>query len=364
MPLDQPDENDTSHDPDADREHDSPGLFKLGNDVTMPLGDHIEELRGRLVRMLIGIVIALIGTVIFGFQIISWLAQPLLHAQDMLGLPQGSIQTDPTAGFTSVYMPVVLISAVIVASPWVIWQIWQFVVVGLYEHEKKAVHILAPFSSIMTVLGVLFTYYILLPVTLTFFMKFVTFYPEIDLDSEPSAITQLAISPYQDGSKGYVLPDDFVFAKNPMQLPVMENAPEDPEEGMIWVNADKQRVELFFDGQTRVVQQRSTKLISPLPALGEYVRFAAVTMLGIVAAFQLPVIMLVLGWTKIFDPSAIASLRKYAFFGCCIAGAILTPTDPFSMLILACPLYLLFEFGLLLMKLTFGKGKDTLPDET
>jgi sec-independent protein translocase protein TatC len=364
MPLDQPDEYDYEHDPDHYRADDSKSsMYKLTNDITMPLGDHIEELRGRLVKMLIGVVIALIGTVIFGFQIISWLAQPLLHAQDMLGLPQGSIQTDPTAGFTSVYMPVVLIAACIVAAPWIIWQAWQFVVVGLYEHEKKAVHILAPFSTVMTALGVLFTYYILLPVSLTFFMKFVTFYPEIQIDSEPSAVTKLAISPYAQEA-GYNPPEDFEFDTEPMRLPVLEDRPDKPEEGMLWVNAKQQRVEMFFDGKTRVVQQRSTKLISPLPQLGEYVRFAAITMLGIVAAFQLPVVMLVLGWTKIFEPSAIASLRKYAFFGCCIAGAILTPTDIFSMIVLALPLYLLFEFGLLLMKFTFGKGNDTLPDET
>ncbi|MFN3166358.1 MAG: twin-arginine translocase subunit TatC [Phycisphaeraceae bacterium] len=364
MPLDQPDEHDYEHDPDHYRSGDAAsGKFKLHNDVTMPLGDHIEELRSRLVKMLIGVVIALIGTVIFGFQIISWLAQPLLHAQDMLGLPQGSIQTDPTAGFTSVYMPVVLIAACIVAAPWIIWQAWQFVVVGLYEHEKKAVHILAPFSTVMTFLGVLFTYYVLLPVSLTFFMKFVTFYPDIQIDSEPSTVTQWAIAPYASEA-GYNPPEDFAFDTEAMRLPVLEERPEEPVEGMLWINAKQQRVELYFDGQTRVVAQRSTKLISPLPQLGEYVKFAAMTMLGIVVAFQLPVVMLVLGWTKIFDPSSIASLRKYAFFGCCIAGAILTPTDIFSMIVLALPLYLLFEFGLLLMKLTFGKGNDALPDET
>ncbi len=364
MPLDQPPENDPAYDPEHYRAQDGPEpeRKKLPNDHTMPLGDHIEELRSRLVKMLIGVVIALVFTVIYSFQIISWLAQPLLHVQDMLGAPSPPIQTDPTAGFTSVYMPVVLIAAVIVAAPWIIWQAWQFIVVGLYEHEKKAVYILAPFSTIMTALGVMFTYYILLPVSLAFFINFVSFYPEYDLTSKPSLVTRTVLDPYM-GNTGSDLPEDFVFDTEPMSIPVLESRPDKPAEGDLWINADRERVEMFFDDQIRVVSQRSTKLITPLPAMNEYVRFAAVMMLGIVAAFQLPVVMLVLGWTQIFDPRGIGSLRKYALFGACALGAVLTPSDPFSMLVLAVPLYLLFEFGLLLMKLTFKKRGDETPAE-
>ena len=82
MPLDQPDEHDTSLDPDAYREHSGEAAGydpTSGEDPTMPLGDHIEELRSRLVKMLIGVVLALVITVIYSFQIVGWLAQPLLH---------------------------------------------------------------------------------------------------------------------------------------------------------------------------------------------------------------------------------------------------------------------------------------------
>lgn len=361
MPLDQPDDHDPyTDDPDAYRADDR---HKLPDDHTMPLGDHIEELRSRLVKMLIGVVIALVVTVIYSFQIIGWLAQPLLHVQDTLGSPSPPIQTDPTAGFTSVYMPVVLIAAVIVAAPWIIWQGWQFIVVGLYEHEKKAVHILAPFSTIMTALGVMFTYYVLLPVSLAFFINFVNFYPEYKLTSEPPIVTQWAIDPYVTDSE-YKLPEGRDFDTEAMQIPILESRPEKPTEGELWINADRGRVEMFFDKKISVIAQRSTKLITPLPAMNEYVRFAAFMMLGIVAAFQLPVVMLVLGWTQIFDPRGIASLRKYALFGACALGAILTPSDPISMIVLAVPLYLLFEFGLLLMKLTFKRVSEELPDET
>lgn len=355
MPLDQ--SNDYV-DPYADRagqdQHRIPAVEK-----TMPLGEHIEELRKHLVKSMIGTLIAAIATFYFGFQIIAWLAQPLLQAQEILGFPPQFIQTDPTVGFSSVYLPVCLISAAIIASPWILWQAWQFVVTGLYENEKRAVHILAPFSTVMTLLGVLFTYYILLPVSLTFFLNFATMYPDIELTT-PNPVTNLVISPYMDGQENR-LPDDFEFDTLPLRLPVLESDPETLEEGMLWMDAERGLTKVVVDGQVNILNQRSTRLINPLPQLGQYVRFASIMMLGIVIAFQLPVVMLVMGWTNLFDPYALGKMRKYAFFACFIAGAVLTPTDVFSMIVLAVPLYLLFEFGLLLMRWTYkelGDGSD------
>lgn len=354
MPLDQSHEH---VDPYADRA----GQDRAWDGVpaiekTMPLGEHIEELRKHLIKILLGTLIAAIATFAFGFHIIAWLAQPLLQAQKILDFPPQFIQTDPTVGFSSVYLPVCLIAAAIVASPWILWQIWQFVVTGLYEHEKRAVHILAPFSTIMTVLGVLFTYYILLPVSLTFFLNFATLYPDIELTS-PNPVTSLVISPYVD-EQGSRLPEDFVYDTTPMQLPVLKDEPEELAEGMVWVDGDSGTTMIVVDNKVRILNQRSKRLINPMPQMGQYVKFASFMMLGIVIAFQLPVVMLVMGWTRLFDPYALGKMRKYAFFGSFIAGAVLTPTDVFSMVVLAMPLYLLFEFGLLLMRWTYRKEAD------
>ena len=88
MPLDQPDENDPVSESDYDYGDPTGGGYSLApHDKTMPLGDHIEELRSRIMRMLIGVGLALVITAVFGFQIIGWLAQPLLHVQSMLGVP-------------------------------------------------------------------------------------------------------------------------------------------------------------------------------------------------------------------------------------------------------------------------------------
>ena len=323
---------------------------------TMPLGDHLEELRGRVIRGLLGVLAAAVVTFYFGLKIIAWLAQPLMQAQAHFGFAPQTIQTDPTAGFMSVYLPVCLIAAAIVASPWILWQAWQFIVTGLYEYERRAVHILAPFSTVMTALGVLFTYYILLPVSLTFFLNFATHYPEIKL-TDPNPITSLILNPYTHG-QGPGLPDDFAYDTQPLRLPVLQQPPETLEEGMLWVDAGQGLPKIVVDGEVRTLSQRSSRLLNPLPQMGQYVRFAAFMMLGIVLAFQLPVVMLVMGWTQLLDPRAIAKTRKYAFFACVVAGAMLTPADVFSMICLAMPLYALFEFGLLLMRMTYRTPED------
>ena len=61
--------------------------------------------------------------------------------------------------------------------------------------------------------------------------------------------------------------------------------------------------------------------------------------------------LLLLGWAGIVEPESLTGHRKMVIFGCAISGAILTPADPISMVLLAAPLYLLFEFGIILMKL-------------
>ena len=332
MPLDQPETNEDAW------------------DAPMPLGDHLEELRRRLLWALGGLVAAAVVTFTFGFQIIGWLAQPMVQAQYALDFPPQTVVLDPTAGFTSVYLPVSLIAAVVLASPWLIFQAWQFVVVGLYERERRAVYLLAPFSTLMAGLGVAFAYYILLPVSLMFFLQFATYYPDIKVGN-PNPVTAILLQAY--GVNPRIDPDAAAPVPpelKPLELPVLGHDPVETPEGAVWINRRESKIKVVVEGKTRVIPLQSDRLIAPMPHLGEYVRFAAMMMLGITAAFQLPVVMLVAGTTGLFDAAAVAGLRKFALFVSFAAGAILTPTDLLSMFVLAVPLYLLFEVGLVLMR--------------
>ena len=353
-----------------------------GVDPPMPLGDHLEELRRRVIYAVLGVGVALGVTVYFGPQLIAWIARPLLLAMDATGFPPQTYVTDPTAGFTGVYLPVTLVGAVILASPWVLIQLWQFVAVGLYRHERKAVYVLAPFSTVMTALGVSFTYFILLPVSLLFFLNFAaTMYPpaaagppgpvmsvflraygvtpkDLAVDEpatprpDPARTTPVADAATLGEPAPPTAPQSAADRGDPaaFSLPVRGFPPADATDGDLWLDAADGKLKVFLRGEIRELATSSRSLVTPLPKLDEFIRFAVFMGLGVVAAFQVPVVMLVAGWTGLFDPAILAGGRRYALLGSVVLGAVLTPTDIISMLVLAVPLYALFEFGLLLMR--------------
>ena len=96
---------------------------------------HLIELRTRLMRSIIAVVIVLVVLFPFAKDIYALLAQPLLRV-----LPQGStmIATDVTGTFL-VPLKVTLMAAFLIALPYVLWQAWAFVAPGLYQHEKRLV---------------------------------------------------------------------------------------------------------------------------------------------------------------------------------------------------------------------------------
>ena len=131
--------------------------------MTQPAGgdetfiSHLIELRDRLVRASIGIAVACVALMFWPgpAQIYDFLAAPMLAA-----LPAGAkmIATGVTAPFL-VPMKVTLMLAVMLALPWVFYQIWAFVAPGLYAHEKKLVLPLVISSSLLFMLGVAFCYF-------------------------------------------------------------------------------------------------------------------------------------------------------------------------------------------------------------
>ncbi len=325
MPLDQPDTSDPVE------------------SFRMPLGEHLEELRKRLIRALIGQVLALGISLYYCFPIMAWIATPLLQAQLALGYTPQTISTDASSGFLTVYLPVALIASLIIASPWIIYQLWQFIVTGLYHHERRAIYILAPFSTLMTLLAVAFTRYVLLPVCVVFFLSFAANSPTIKAGEPEWLIRQLT---------GYEQPPaNEDPSPTPLQLPVIDGPPAELTDGLLWIDRKETRLKLFVGGKTHSLILSNDRLVNPMPDLGMQIKFAAMLGLGIVIAFQTPVFMLVLGWTGLVDPKQVAGLRRYALFATAGAGAVLTPADPASMFMLWIPLYLLFEFGLLLMRI-------------
>lgn len=343
------------------------------DDFRMSFGDHLEELRTRLIRSLIGVAIIACGTFYFGRDIVGWLVVPLNRRQVAAGLPPTTITPTVMGGF-AVYIKVALISAAVIGAPWIAYQVWQFIAAGLYAHERRVAYILAPFSVVMTALGVMFMYYILLPVSLAFLLFFtVRFGPPAG--DEPGFMDFLSdfAAEWTGGDEDDTTADQVTIEEDPppadadatfQTVPRFDVDPEKPRPGQIWVNTKQNALKVRVGEKTMIAHLSVSALVSPLISLPEYISFALWIMLGIVVAFQMPVIMLVGGWTGILEAGFLAQYRKYIVFICFVAGAILTPADPISMVVLAVPLWCLFEMGLIGIRLIQrGREREMEEDE-
>lgn len=135
---------------------------------TMSLGDHLEELRMRLLYALGGLALASIICFCFGPKIIAFMEKPYINA---MGKEARLITLAPADGFVS-YVKISFISGLIFSSPWVFYHLWMFIAAGLYPHEKRYVYLAAPFSAALFVTGALFFLVVVAPLTLGFLVKF------------------------------------------------------------------------------------------------------------------------------------------------------------------------------------------------
>jgi Tat protein translocase TatC len=135
-------------------------------DTTMSLGDHLEELRMRLLLALAGLVVCTLISLGFTRYIILFLERPYV---DVMG--QEKLQVLAlTEGFVS-YVKIALITALVISSPWVFYHVWMFVAAGLYPHERRYVNIAAPFSAALFIAGAVFFILIVAPISIGFLVK-------------------------------------------------------------------------------------------------------------------------------------------------------------------------------------------------
>ncbi len=136
-------------------------------DSTMSLGDHLDELRRRLLYALAGVALGAIIGFLLGRRVIAFLEGPYV---DAMGEEARLIALGPADGFIS-YVKIALITGLFLSSPWVFYHLWMFVAAGLYPNEKKYVYIAAPFSAALFVAGALFFIVVVGPLTLGFLVR-------------------------------------------------------------------------------------------------------------------------------------------------------------------------------------------------
>ncbi|MGA2914958.1 MAG: twin-arginine translocase subunit TatC [Sedimentisphaerales bacterium] len=159
---------------------------KEQNFVEMTLGDHLEELRLRIIFALLGIGVGLAICLFYAGFFLSLLAKPYLEQAGSAA----TLQAITLSEKFFVYMKTALLFGIILSSPWVFYQLWKFVSAGLYKNEKKFIYIIAPVCALLFIIGALFFLFVMAPVMIKFF---------IDFDPGIKSIkTQVTLSSYID----------------------------------------------------------------------------------------------------------------------------------------------------------------------
>jgi sec-independent protein translocase protein TatC len=142
--------------------------------------DHLDELRKRIVRACLSIAVGVVLTFAFIQPIFDFVLAPTRRA-----LPPGvkMIYTQPGEAF-SLYITVALIAGVVVAAPYIMYQVWMFIAPGLYAKEKRMAYPFVALTTIGFVLGAAFNHWVAFPFMMKFFASFNTtelaFMPRLD----------------------------------------------------------------------------------------------------------------------------------------------------------------------------------------
>lgn len=225
--------------------------------VTETFISHLLELRNRLLKIVLGLVVCVIAFLPFSNELYTWLAQPLLSH-----MPVGThmIATAVTTPFL-VPMKVSTLLAIVVSLPYTLYQAWAFVAPGLYTHERRFIGPLIIASTSLFLAGMAFAYFVVFPVLF-----------------------------------------GFITASAPQGVAVMTD-------------------------------------------IGSYLDFVTTMFVSFGLAFEVPIAVVILVKFGIVKVAMLKEARPYVIVGAFIVGAILTPPDVISQIMLAIPLWFLYEAG-------------------
>ena len=166
--------------PDDDPRIELTDADELEDGAKMSFLEHLDELRKRLIHSAVSIAVAIAATFYFHNQIYEFVFAPTRRV-----LPPNSklIFTEPGEAF-SLHLQIALITGVIVAAPYIMYQVWLFIAPGLYSHEKRMAIPFVILSSTGFIAGALFNHYVVYPFMMSFFGSFsspdLLFLPKLD----------------------------------------------------------------------------------------------------------------------------------------------------------------------------------------
>ncbi len=150
----------------------APGSREPEGDAKMTIWEHLNELRSRIIRSAIGLLVTTTVCWIYRVKILAWLLVPYehaWHARNFPGAPE--LQTlSPADAFVG-YLQLSLVGGVVCAAPIIFYQLWSFIAPGLYSKEKRLIVPFVFFSTTLFLSGVAFAYYVAFPFTLNYFFS-------------------------------------------------------------------------------------------------------------------------------------------------------------------------------------------------
>jgi sec-independent protein translocase protein TatC len=137
----------------------------------MSFFDHLVELRKRLISAVLAIGVGMVAGLLVSRRLINFVIRPMLAALRANHLDDKLYYTNP-AGYVSLYISLGMYLGIVLAMPWVLYQIWLFVAPGLYKHERRAVVSFIVSAMGLFLCGIAFGYYVMLPQVLTYIIGF------------------------------------------------------------------------------------------------------------------------------------------------------------------------------------------------
>jgi len=231
--------------------------------AVMPLGDHLEELRSRLIKCLLAVAVAFFACWVFRFPLLELIKRPHVAAMTTFGF-------DPALAYRSYFEPLVaqvkmcVVVAAALTAPLIIYQIWAFVAPGLFSHERRKAERLGAACVLCFAAGIGFGYFVFVPIALRYM------------------------------------------------------------------------VGLAGPGTT------------PVLMIGDYLGLFVLLTFAVGVAFQTPVVICYLIRWGIIAASDVRSGRRFFILAAFVIGAVLTPPDPLTQVMMAVTLIALYDLGALL----------------
>jgi len=140
--------------------------------LRMSFLEHLEEMRSRIIRALMGFGVAFLLCIVFCYPLWDFVRAPAVDALTKIGVkPPNLVINEPMEAFSIIWVKVPLVFALFLASPWVLYQVWAFIAPGLYQKEKRLAFPFVLSTAGLFILGGAFAYFVAFRFGLAFLLS-------------------------------------------------------------------------------------------------------------------------------------------------------------------------------------------------